>query len=55
MNTATGLIAGYNQAKTSAMVADAPRLGKKVVVHARGAEGCCGKRQSSVPHIKPGD
>lgn len=39
MNPATGLIAGYNQAETSAMVEEAHRLGKKVVVHARGAEG----------------
>lgn len=39
MNPATGLIVGYNQAETSAMVEEAHRLGKKVVVHARGAEG----------------
>ena len=39
VNPATGLIAGYNQAETSAMVEEAHRLGKKVVVHARGAEG----------------
>ncbi len=39
MNPATGLIAGYNQAETHAMVEEAHRLGKKVVVHARGAEG----------------
>ena len=38
MNPATGLIAGYNQVETTAMVAEAQRLGKKVVVHARGAE-----------------
>ena len=39
MNPATSvLVAGYNQEETSAMVAEAHRLGKKVVVHARGAE-----------------
>ena len=38
MNPATGLISGYNQAETDAMVEEAHRLGKKVVVHARGAE-----------------
>ncbi|MCY4404901.1 MAG: amidohydrolase family protein, partial [Rhodospirillaceae bacterium] len=32
------LVAGYNQEETTAMVAEAHRLGKKVVVHARGAE-----------------
>ncbi len=38
MNPATGLISGYNQEETTAMVTEAHRLGKKVVVHARGAE-----------------
>ena len=39
MNPMTSvLVAGYNQEETSAMVAEAHRLGKKVVVHARGAE-----------------
>ena len=38
MNPATGLISGYNQAETDAMVEEAHRLWKKVVVHARGAE-----------------
>ena len=51
MNTATGLIAGYNQAKTSAMVADAPRLGKKVVVHARGAEGALDSARAAIDVI----
>ena len=39
MNPSTGLIAGFNQQETTAMVTEAQRLGKKVVVHARGAEG----------------
>ena len=38
MNPATGLVSGYNQEETDAMVAEAHRLGRKVVVHARGAE-----------------
>ena len=39
MNPMTSvLVAGYNQEETTAMVAEAHRLGKKVVVHARGAE-----------------
>ncbi len=38
MNPATGLTAGYNQEEVSAMVTEAHRLGKKVVVHARGPE-----------------
>ncbi len=33
------LVAGYDQDEISAMVKEAHRLGKKVVVHARGAEG----------------
>jgi imidazolonepropionase-like amidohydrolase len=33
------LVAGYDQDEMSAMVREAHRLGKKVVVHARGAEG----------------
>ena len=40
MNPATDvLVAGYDQDEMSAMVREAHRLGKKVVVHARGAEG----------------
>ena len=40
MNPSTNiLVAGYNQDEMTAMVAEAHRLGKKVVVHARGAEG----------------
>ena len=39
MNPMTSvLVAGYNQEETTAMVTEAHRLGKKVVVHARGAE-----------------
>ncbi len=38
MNPSTGLVSGYTQAETDAMVAEAHRLGRKVVVHARGAE-----------------
>jgi imidazolonepropionase-like amidohydrolase len=38
MNPATGLISGYTQDEMNAMVTEAHRLGKKVVVHARGAE-----------------
>ena len=38
MNPATGLVAGYTQAEIDAMVSEAHRLGRKVVVHARGAE-----------------
>ena len=38
MNPSTGLISGYTQEETDAMVAEAHRLGRKVVVHARGAE-----------------
>ena len=39
MNPATGLVSGYNQAETTAMVDEAHRLGLKVIVHARGTEG----------------
>ena len=40
MNPASNvLVAGYDQDEMSAMVKEAHRLGKKVVVHARGAEG----------------
>jgi len=40
MNPSTDvLVAGYDQDEMSAMVKEAHRLGKKVVVHARGAEG----------------
>ncbi len=40
MNPATNvLVAGYTQEEMTAMVTEAHRLGKKVVVHARGAEG----------------
>ena len=40
MNPMTSvLVAGYNQEETTAMVAEAHRLGKKVVVHARGGRG----------------
>jgi imidazolonepropionase-like amidohydrolase len=38
MNPSTGLVSGYTQAETDAMVAEAHRLGRQVVVHARGAE-----------------
>lgn len=38
MNPATGLIAGYTQEETDAMIGEAHRLGKKVVVHSRGSE-----------------
>jgi imidazolonepropionase-like amidohydrolase len=38
MNPSTGLVSGYNQEETTAMVTEAHRIGKKVVVHARGAE-----------------
>lgn len=39
MNPMTSvLVSGYNQEETTAMVTEAHRLGKKVVVHARGAE-----------------
>lgn len=38
MNPATGLISGYTQEETDALVGEAHRLGKKVVVHSRGAE-----------------
>ena len=40
MNPTTDvLVAGYDQDEMTAMVTEAHRLGKKVVVHARGAEG----------------
>jgi imidazolonepropionase-like amidohydrolase len=40
MNPSTNvLVAGYDQEEMTAMVTEAHRLGKKVVVHARGAEG----------------
>tara|TARA_Y100000588_G_C14251778_1_gene923739 strand:+ start:244 stop:1611 length:1368 start_codon:yes stop_codon:yes gene_type:complete len=40
MNPTTDvLVAGYDQDEMTAMVREAHRLGKKVVVHARGAEG----------------
>ena len=38
MNPMTGLVAGYNEAEIKAMVAEAHRLGKKVVTHSRGDE-----------------
>lgn len=38
MNPSTGLISGYTQEETTAMVEEAHRLGKQVVVHARGAQ-----------------
>jgi imidazolonepropionase-like amidohydrolase len=38
MNSFTGLISGYTQEEVSAMVGEAHRLGKQVVVHARGAQ-----------------
>ena len=38
MNPTTGLISGYTQEETTAMIAEAHRIGKKVVVHSRGAE-----------------
>ena len=38
MNPATGLSAGFNQEETTAMIAEAHRLGRKVITHARGAE-----------------
>ena len=39
MNPSTDvLVSGYNQEETTAMIGEAHRLGKKVVVHARGAE-----------------
>lgn len=38
MNPSTGLVSGYTQDETTAMVTEAHRLGKKVVVHARGSE-----------------
>ena len=37
--TSSVLVAGYDQDEMSAMVKEAHRLGKQVVVHARGAEG----------------
>ncbi len=38
MNPATGLISGFTQEETSAMIGEAHRLGRKVITHARGAE-----------------
>ncbi|MPZ35588.1 MAG: amidohydrolase family protein [Rhodospirillales bacterium] len=38
MNPSTGLAAGFTQEEVGLMVAEAHRLGKKVVVHARGQE-----------------
>jgi imidazolonepropionase-like amidohydrolase len=38
MNAATGMIAGFNQEETSALVTEIHRLGKKAVCQARGAE-----------------
>jgi imidazolonepropionase-like amidohydrolase len=38
MNPATGMIAGFNQEETSALITEIHRLGKKAVCHARGAE-----------------
>jgi len=35
-----GLYAAFDQAETTAMVKEAQRLGRKVVVHVRGREGC---------------
>jgi len=38
MNPSTGMIAGFNQEETSALVTEIHRLGRKAVCHARGAE-----------------
>jgi imidazolonepropionase-like amidohydrolase len=38
MNPATGMIAGFNQEETSALITEIHRLGRKAVCHARGAE-----------------
>jgi len=38
MNPATGMVAGFNQEETTAMVTEIHRIGKKAVVHSRGAE-----------------
>jgi imidazolonepropionase-like amidohydrolase len=38
MNPSTGLISGFTQEETSAMIGEAHRLGRKVITHARGAE-----------------
>jgi len=38
MNPATGLSSGFTQEETTAMITEAHRLGRKVIVHARGAE-----------------
>ncbi len=38
MNPATGMIAGFNQDETSALITEIHRLGRKAVCHARGAE-----------------
>lgn len=39
MNPTTGLVAGFNQDEITTMVREIHRLGKKCVVHSRGAEG----------------
>ena len=54
MNPATGLISGYNQEETTAMVTEAHRLGKKVVVHARGAEAILYSARAGVDVILHG-
>lgn len=38
MNPSTGMIAGFNQEETTALVTEIHRLGRKAVCHARGAE-----------------
>ncbi len=54
MNPATGLVSGYNQEETTAMVAEAHRLGRKVAVHARGAEAVLYSARAGVDVILHG-
>ena len=54
MNPATGLLSGYNQEETTAMLTGAHRLGKKVVVHARGAEAILYSARASADVILHG-
>ncbi len=54
MNPSTGLISGYTQEEATAMVAEAHRLGKKVMVHARGAEAILYSARAGVDVILHG-
>ena len=51
MNPFTGLISGYTQEELNTMVGEAHRLGKQVVVHARGAQAVLYSARAAVDVI----